>query len=160
MHELQTQGQSIMRAMRHGWRRGQTAVEVAIAAPMLAVLLVACADFGRIFYTNVEVDNAARAGAQYGSQSVTAAANSTNIQTAAINGAPNLSGLTVTSSTCTCVTPTPSGENACASSYCTNSPNATYVTVNTQATYHTILKYPGLPSTSVLPGTAIMQVQQ
>ena len=95
MDELKTPRQSIKRAMRRGWRAGQVAVEIAIVAPLLALVLVVCADFGRIFYTTVEVDNAARAAAQYASQSTTTAGNTTNIQQAAANGSPGLSGLTV-----------------------------------------------------------------
>jgi Flp pilus assembly protein TadG len=175
MDELKTAKHSNMRAVRHGWQRGQSAVEIAIAAPVLAILLVFCADFGRIFYTNVEVDNAARAGAQYGSQSTTAAANSTNIATAAINGAPNLSltSAAVSSSVCTCQTPTPSGQTACSSSssYCTDSPDANYVTVTVTKAFSMTFSFSAFsnlthglssstPNSWNLSGTAIMQVQE
>ena len=55
--------------------RGQSYVELALALPVLALILVVAADFGRLFYSSVEVINAARAGAQYGSNSVVTAAN-------------------------------------------------------------------------------------
>jgi len=41
---------------------------------------------------------------------------------------------------------------------CTNSPQATYVEVDTQATFNTIVSYPGIPSSLTVKGTAIMQV--
>jgi Flp pilus assembly protein TadG len=166
MGEGKTPNQATMRAERHRWERGQIAVEVAIVAPLLALVLVICADFGRVFYTNVEVDNAARAGAQYGSQTTATAANTTNIATAAIAGAPNI-GLTsasISSSVCSCESPTPSGFSACSTAsttpYCTDSPSANYVTVTATATYHTILAYPGIPSSTKLTGTATMQILQ
>ena len=70
----------------------------------------------------------------------------------------NVSGLTATASQCTCA----SGSTvaACASSYCTHSAEATYVVVNTQATFKTLMTYPGVPSSVTLNGKAIMQVQE
>ncbi len=159
MDELKTPRQSIGRPMRRGWRAGQVAVEIAIVAPLLALVLVVCADFGRIFYATVEVDNAARAAAQYASQSTTTAGNTTNIQQAAANGSPGLSGLTVSSSQCTCGTPVGTQTSCSGSAYCADSTTGTnYVTVTATATYKTLLKYPGIPSSTVLTGTATMQV--
>ena len=53
----------------------------------------------------VAVD-AARAGAQYGSQSVATAANSSGMTLAATTDGANISGLTATASQCTCVSGT------------------------------------------------------
>ena len=63
--------------LRRGcWATGQSAVELALALSVLLLLLLAGADFARVFYMTVAVNNAARAGAQYGSQTVITAANS------------------------------------------------------------------------------------
>lgn len=48
--------------------RGQGLVEFAIVLPLLALLLVMAADFGRIFFGWVALQNAARIGADYASQ--------------------------------------------------------------------------------------------
>src|SRR5260370_34099905 len=56
--------------------RGQSMTELAIAVPVLALLLVASADFARVFYFSIAVNNAARAVAQYGSQSIATASHS------------------------------------------------------------------------------------
>ncbi len=49
--------------------RGQSAVELALVTPIMIVLLLVAADFGRVFYTSIAVNNAARARpAQYGSR--------------------------------------------------------------------------------------------
>jgi len=63
---------------RKAWRafrKGQSAAELAFVAPALVLLLVVAADFARLFFVSISVVNAARAGAQYGSQSVITAAN-------------------------------------------------------------------------------------
>jgi len=125
------------------------------------VLLIGTADFARAFYFNQEVVAAARAGAQYGSQSVTTASDTSGISAAALANGTNVPGLTASSSFCTCQSPVPTGETACATSYCNGANSAaTYVTVTTTATFNTLVTYPGIPHSSTMTGTAIMQVQQ
>jgi len=46
--------------------RGQALVEFAIVLPLLAVLLVMAIDFGRVFFTYIALENAAREAAAYG----------------------------------------------------------------------------------------------
>ena len=138
---------------------GQSYVELAFALPVLAIVLVIAADFGRLFYTYLEVINAARAGAQYGANSVITAADSAGMVTAAKQDGVNIASLTVTASQCTCGTPTPSIP-ACSSNYCTNDPQGNYVIVNAQAPFSTITRYPGVPSSVTLKSQAVMQVQQ
>jgi Flp pilus assembly protein TadG len=48
-------------------RRGMATVEMAIVLPVLLLLALACADFGRVVHGFVTVANAARCGAEYGS---------------------------------------------------------------------------------------------
>ncbi len=138
---------------------GQSYVELAFALPVLAIILVVAADFGRLFYTYVEVINAARAAAQYGSNSVVTAADSSGMIAAAKQDGVNVANLTVTASECTCGTATAS-VLACSSNYCTNDPQGNYVVVNAQAPFSTITKYPGVPSSITLKSQAVMQVQQ
>ena len=45
--------------------RGTATVELAFLAPLLILLGVGVADFGRVMYASMVVNNAARAGAQY-----------------------------------------------------------------------------------------------
>lgn len=138
---------------------GQGLVEMAVALPVLILLLLAAADFGRLFYTWIAVNNAARAGAQYGSQTLTNAANTSGMQLAATTDGSNITGLTATASQCTCVTTGTSVPTCAGSNYnCANAPQATFVEVDTQATFNTIVNYPGIPSSITVRGTAIMQV--
>ncbi len=155
---------------RRRWlsEKGQSAVEFGLVLPVLALMLVVVADFARVFFVSVAVNNAARAGAQFGSQTTTDAANPTGMQQAACDDygisvlATCKTILNPTASQCTCETPAGS-VTACStisSTYCSHTSTATYVTVNTSATYSTILNYPGVPHSYTLTGQAIMQVQQ
>jgi Flp pilus assembly protein TadG len=138
--------------------KGQSAVELAVAVPLLLLLLLAGTDFGRIFYMSSGVASAARAGAQYGSQSVITAANAAGMVAAAKTDGSNVTAMTATASQCTCATS--STVTACPSGYCTNAPQATFVTVQTSVVFQTLVAYPGIPSSTTLAGKAIMQVQQ
>lgn len=138
--------------------KGQSAVELAIAVPILAMLLLIGADFGRVFYMITAVNNAARAGAQYGSQTVITAADSSGMIAAAKTDGSNFASLTATASQCTCATS--NSVAACPSTYCTNSPQATFVEVDTTSVFQTLVNYPGIPTSTTLLGKAIMQVQQ
>ena len=51
-------------------RRGQAAVELALAATLLLIITIGAADFARLFYDAIAVTNAAAAGSFYGSQRV------------------------------------------------------------------------------------------
>lgn len=150
-------GYSKSQAVRY-LESGQSAVEFALMATVLMALMLIAADFSRLFFVSIAVNNAARAGAQYGSQSLITAADATGMQTAATTDGSNITGITATASQCTCGTST--NVAACPASYCTDNPQATYVTVTTQATFTTFVTYPGIPSSTTLTGQAIMQVQQ
>ncbi len=139
--------------------RGQSYVELAFALPVIAMILVVAADFARLFYTYIEVINAARAAAQYGSTSVITAADSTGMVAAAKQDGVNVANLTVTASQCTCGTAT-SADPSCSSNYCTDDPQGNYVVVDAQTPFNTIVKYPGLPSSITLKSQAVMQVEQ
>lgn len=146
------------RGFRSGLARGQSAVELAVVVPVLMILLVAGADFCRIFYMSIGVMNAARAGAQYGSQTVITAADSAGMIAAAKTDGSNFTNLTATASQCTCASS--STLTICPSSYCANAPQATFVEVDTHGLFLTLVSYPGIPSSTTLSGKAIMQVQQ
>lgn len=140
------------------FERGQSTVELAVVVPVLLILLLAAADFGRIFYMSIEVMNAARAGAQYGSQTVITAADSAGMIAAAKADGSNLASLSATASQCTCASSTTVA--SCPSTYCTSARQATFVEVDTQGLFRTLVNYPGIPSSTTLSSKAIMQVQQ
>jgi len=135
--------------------RGASLVEMSLIVPFLGLLLLGVIDFGRAFYLSIEVQNAAEAGALYGSQNPT---DTTGIESAATTDAPDVSGMTVTTSSgCECndgtlsASPCPTPAPACPVNV------VNYVQVTTAATYtpwlHTWL-IPGLPSSMNLKGSA------
>lgn len=54
------------RRSRSPWTRGQSVVEFALLVPVFLFLLLMAVDFGRLFFTYIQVSNAAREAAAYG----------------------------------------------------------------------------------------------
>lgn len=158
MNRRDARGTPPTKSRRRIWSLGQSAVEFGVAVPILAVLLVIASDFARVFFFTIAVNNAARAGAQYGSQSVIAAADEDGMENAATNDGSNIPGISANASQCTCVAG--ATVTKCDSSHkCTDYPTANFVEVDTSATFKTIVTYPGFPHTFTLNGKAIMQVR-
>ena len=138
-------------------------VELAIALPILLLLTLGVIEFGRAAYFSIEVSEAARAGAQYGSQSLADAANSNNIIQAALNSAPEIGGglMTVNAPQQSCVCP---GTGSVTGGPCAGplgcSYPMVYVTVTTNYPMSTLFQYPGLPASFNLNGSSTMPVQR
>ena len=137
---------------------GHSLVELALMVWFLLIVALGTTDFARVFYAVVELNDASRAGAQYGSQNVITAADSAGMISEAKVNAPNLSGVTVTASQCTCAAG--SSVTGCAANYCTNNPNRTFVTVNSSVAFSAIAPFPGIPSSLSLGSNAVMEVGQ
>lgn len=144
-----------MARKRHG-RRGSAVVEAALAFPLLFLILLGAMDFSRVFFTAVEVANAAEAGARYGAQNPTRAADLTGMQTAATNDT-DVSGITATASeVCRCE----DGTSVTCSGNCGSQGNPLiYAKVTTKATYSTIVPWPTIPSPIQINGKAVMRAQ-
>lgn len=142
--------------------RGSTLVELAVALPALVLVLVGAADFGRVFYTAMELTAAARAGAQYGSVTAANSSNTAVMQSTAIAAAGDVSGVSATASRfCQCATDTgafsaTTPPNSCADP-CTGKHLVVTVTVNARATFNTISRYPGIPRTLAITRTATLR---
>lgn len=147
-------------ALMHG-QRGQALVELALVIPLFFLLIIGAAEFGRLAYAAIEVANAARAGAAYGAQTHITASDSAGIKLASTQDAPNVSGVTATSSiSCICST---GGTLTCTNALAACASPARiieYVTVNSSATVGPLFNYPGLPHTFTLYGQSIMRVEQ
>jgi len=52
----------------HDSQRGQSLLEFALVVPILLMLFAGAADFGRVFYSYVAIENAAKEGALYGAR--------------------------------------------------------------------------------------------
>lgn len=140
---------------------GVSAVEFGLAAPVLLGLLIPLADLGIAYSDQIQVQQAAQAGAQYASLhpwnsgSVTAISN-------AVTAATTLSGINATPAprqSCGC----PSGSTittATCGSTCSNGETAGYyVVVTAQAPYTTVLPYSALGSSMTLSAQSTVRIQ-
>jgi Flp pilus assembly protein TadG len=121
---------------------GTGAVELGLLAPVLLLLLLGIADFGMAYWQQMQVANAADAGAQWGMSNPYDAA---SIQTVATS-ATNLSGIAVTPSEyCGCPASTGVTIYSCNSTCPDNSLAKSYIVVNARICYSTLFTWPGLP---------------
>ena len=145
------------RSLFRSSRRGQTVVELALTSPFLIALTLVASDACRVYFTSIAVNNAAKAGAQYGARSLANSGDISGMQNAAIADAPQLYGITASASVyCEC--PGMPGGFAC-STPTTCSDKRAYVEVDTAATFHTLISYPMIPDTVPISGQAIMRVE-
>jgi Flp pilus assembly protein TadG len=137
---------------------GQSLVETALLLPLLVTILLGGAEVAQVAYAAIEVANAARAGAQYGTQTAGTVSDTAGIATAAANDAADITALTTTSSySCICSN---GSASTCANTDCNNSHIEKILTVNTQATVNPLFHIPGLPTTYTLKGQAIQKCVQ
>jgi Flp pilus assembly protein TadG len=139
-------------------KAGNAAVEFALIAPILASALVAMVDLGVGFYERMEVENAAQAGAQY---AISKGWNPSAVVTA-VTSASSLASISAVpgpTQSCGCPNGTTLVAAACGSTCPGGALAGTYVTVNAQAQYATILNYPGLTSPVTLTAQAVVRTQ-
>ena len=149
---------------------GNALVELAITLPLFVLLILGAGEIANLAWASVEINNAARAGAAYGSVSRanSAPSNLGNIQLAAQNEAPKLiTSLSQVTSTqlCTCVGASASSSPiTCDQNALTSCPPPSIiqvaVQVNTQAAVSPLIHYPGLPGTYTVRAQATMRVLQ
>ena len=137
-------------------KSGSAMTEIALVLPPLLLMIMGVADFARVFYAAIEVANAASAGALAGSYKVPNARNTTLISNAATNEAPDLSGVTVSSSrACNCA----NGTSVSCGGTCLTGNVQMYLTVTVSKTFNTLARYPKVPSQMVLSRTTKIRVQ-
>jgi Flp pilus assembly protein TadG len=158
-----------------GSETGAAFIELAVAVPVLVVLLAGVGDFARIFYYSIELSNAARAGAQYGAASLTNAGSASGMQSTAAGASTNI-GLSssdiATLVTCVCsddtgssFTATTGGANNCSAPVTTSCPTAgthrvLAVTVTATKTFSPIMRVPPLPASMSLTRSATERVSE
>ena len=148
---------------------GSALVEIAVCLPVLLLLLFGSIDFGRVFYTAMELNNAARAGAQYGAYNLARSGSTATIQSTA-TGAVNISGVSASASrSCQCATdsgtfsatsPSPNNCTAPVATSCPGTHRVVTVTVAASKTFVTIASFPGIPNSVALSRTATLRVSE
>jgi Flp pilus assembly protein TadG len=141
--------------------KGSALVEMALILPLLLLLFMGAVDLGRAFYYSNTVARAAEAGALYGSQNPTDTTGmidaSNEAMSSAFGSAQDMSGLNATASYgCECNGGT--GQSpACATTPSCTTNEVYYVTVTANATYNTLLPWPGIPDAVNLSSTVTMR---
>lgn len=146
-----------MRAMSDD-RRGVAAIEFAIMVPALVMMTVCTVDLGMGIYTNMQVQDAAQAGAQY----AIAHGFDVNSISTAVSNATGQSGISASPPPvqyCGCATAAGVTNVTCGAACPAGAVAGTYVQVSTQATYTTILPYPMIANTFNLTAQAAVRVQ-
>ena len=140
--------------------KGTAAIEFGVIGAFLSLLLLGLVDFGMGYWQQMQVGNAARAGAEYAI--INKVWNPTAIA-AAVTGATGLGSISAT--------PAPTKTYGCASvsagittatlgSSCAGGGTAgTYVTVNAQASYSTVFTYPGIANPLTLTASTTVRIQ-
>jgi Flp pilus assembly protein TadG len=137
---------------------GTSMIEFAIIAPVLIFMMIGVMDVGRYAYDAILAANAARAGAQYASQDLSTAMDSTGIKNAIVADGQNLSnwnsGITAqyycSSNGGTTLGSCSSGEPSASNIY--------YVKVVVTGSFTPLVNYPGIHSPLPVSGSAIMRV--
>ncbi len=149
---------------------GNALVELGVVFGILSVpFLLGTGEMGIVVYDSIEISNAANAGASYGMQSLTNAANTASITSAAQAEATNFgTALAVTPTTYyACATAvagtqyTGASAQSTATAACTGTGNRAieFVQVKTSATVTPSIHCPGLPTSFTLNGFAVMEVE-
>ena len=137
--------------------RGTAAIEFAVIASILVLLMICVVDVGVGFYRKMQVQNAAQAGAQYAMRHGFAASSITSAVTAATTF-PDISASPAPRQYCGCPSDTGIEETADCTSTCIDGLKAaSYVAVAAQGTYNPILTYPLMPRSFTL--TALSTVR-
>jgi Flp pilus assembly protein TadG len=137
--------------------RGVAAIELAIIAPILAVMIVGTVDLGLGIYCKMRVQNAAQAGAEYAALN---GFNSNGISDAVLSAttSPGLVASPAPSQFCGCATNAGITTAACGSTCPGGSAPGSYAKVSAQNSYTTLLPYPLLPRSFTFTAQATVKI--
>ena len=124
---------------------GIAAIEFAILGAVLCLVVVAVGDLGLGFYSYMQVQNSAQAGAQY---AAVHGFNSTSI-TNAVTNATSVSGITASPAPqqfCGCVSGAAVTTATCGTVCADGMSAGTYVSASAVRDYATLISYPGFPA--------------
>jgi Flp pilus assembly protein TadG len=138
---------------------GQAILELVLVLPILLMLTLGVIEFGRAAYYDIAVADAARAGAQFASQSLADAADVNSITQAALSNSQLDMGAPVTVNVQpSCACPGGGVAGGCPTSGCAYP--IVYVTVTTNYTLNPLFSYPGISSNFILNGSSTLPVQR
>jgi len=138
--------------------RGTAAIEFAILATILIMLMICTVDIGMGFYRKMQVQNAAQVGAQY-AMLHGFSTSSIGAAVAAATSYPNISASPDPTQYCGCPSNTGISTTTCGSVCADGTTAATYVSVSAQGTYETLLSYPLIPRSFTLTAQSTVRTQ-
>lgn len=139
-------------------KSGVAAIEFAALGGVMCILLIVGADIGMGFYSDMQVQTSAQAGAEY---AAVHGFDATAVSSA-VSNATSSSGITSSPAPVQfCGCPGASGvSSATCGSTCADGMSAgTYVTVSATRTYTTLVPYPGFPTSYVQSATSTVRIQ-
>ena len=149
-------------------RRGMSAVELGLAAPVFLAALSPLIDLGLAFSQQIRVNQAVDAGAQYASANAYNGSTwSTNVQNAMTNATTLSVNPNVGAETCGCpnstntaiVTGSYGSPPSCTGTCPDSSSPGYYVTLTASVTYTSVMPYSILGSSTTLSSQAVVRVQ-
>jgi Flp pilus assembly protein TadG len=149
-------------------RRGMSAVEFGLAAPVFLAMLTPVIDIGLAFSQQIRVNQAVESGAQYASSNPYAGSTWASAVSSAITNATSLSvNPSVGAETCGCpnststaiVTGSYGSPPTCTGSCPDGSNPGYYVTLSASLTYTSVMPYSILGSSTTLSSQAVVRVQ-
>jgi Flp pilus assembly protein TadG len=159
-------GIGMMRGLNRAFRRvaaflgadeATAAVEFSVAVPVLAIIFVPLIDIGMAVYQQMQVQDAAQAGAQY---AMAHGWNSSAIQSAVTSATMlSVSASPAPSKSCGCPSSSSVSSAACGATCPDGQTAGTYVTVGAQATYTPLLPYPTMGSSLTLSAQTTARIQ-
>jgi TadE-like protein len=164
---------ALLHRCRDDWNKGTLTLEFAFASPIIIVAVLGAADIGSLMNTAASLRGATRAGAEYAKANWNNPS-VTNVTTGTEQKVCGFLGLTLSSGTCSPVTPgvtqsctcddntsvspcPPTGTNPCASQ--TPPEVIQYVTVTAQQTFNPILSWASFVFPSPVQATTTMRTQ-
>ncbi len=134
------------------------AIEMAVIAPVLALLMVGIADYGGGIYSKMQVQHAVQAGADFAMRNGFSA----EAISAAVTSATPLPGLAATpapAQSCGCPNGTTIVAATCGAPCGAGGNAGVYVTVSATATHTTLLPYPGIPESFAFSAVSTVRIQ-
>lgn len=138
--------------------RGGAALEFAVVLPVLLLLGIGVADFGRAFFTGITVASAARAGAQWGAHDVDNTDDTVSMRQKAEADADNILPITVAARQwCKC----PDGSDPACTDSCPDGYGQpqVFITVIVTKKLSLIFRYPGFPDSLTFRDSATFRAQ-
>lgn len=155
--------------MRIRSEEGQALVETAVSMSLLVLMMLGAVEFGRLGFAAIEINNAAKAAAQYGSQDHGKAIDQSGMLLAAQSEFVTPTAVSLTSPsgtngyTCNCAdtgTTVSCTNNSVSSPVCPGSYPEVTVSVQVQTSFDPLIHLPGLPTSYTLVGTSKQKVLQ